>query len=217
MTAFFPDTIPVTIKNEKDHSGMRNLTVACGAIALTLATTSVALADDNTGGRYLFLLPGAAQASAAAPAATAPVRRATARAERFVSRQPALRGAPSGAIKALIAQHAAANGVPYALADAVVRIESRYQPHVSNGGALGLMQIKPQTARGEGFSGPASALYHPSTNIAYGMKYLARAYRMSGGDTCGTVMRYQSGHAARGMNAANRAYCAKARAIMARA
>lgn len=195
---------------------MKNLTIAMAAIALGLASSSFAHAYDDTGGRYAFLLEGAQSAAAPTPAAQ-PASRLTDRAQRFVSRQPALRGEAGGGIKALIAHHAAANGVPYALADAVVRIESRYQPHVSNGGALGLMQIKPQTARGEGFSGPASALYNPSTNIAYGMRYLARAYRLAGGDTCGTVMRYQSGHAARGMNAANRAYCAKARAIMAKA
>lgn len=206
---------------------MKPLMLLSCATACALSFTTLAQADDDAG-RYAFLLQGASPAASSA-AGTPPVVaprvsgprtsawRLAQGADRFVARQPALRGAPSGSIKALIAHHAAANGVPYALADAVVRIESRYQPHVSNGGALGLMQIKPQTARGEGFAGPASALYNPSTNLTYGMRYLARAYRMSGGDTCGTVMRYQSGHAARSMSGANRAYCSKARAIMARA
>lgn len=117
--------------------------------------------------------------------------------------------------RALIARHAAANGVPYALGDAVVRVESRYQPHVSNGGAVGLMQIKPATARGLGFSGTAKGLMHPETNIKYGMKYLGQAYRLAKGDTCGTVMRYQSGHYATRINRANLAYCAKVRTIVA--
>ncbi|MCP8937170.1 transglycosylase SLT domain-containing protein [Alsobacter sp. SYSU M60028] len=115
----------------------------------------------------------------------------------------------------LIARHAAENGVPFALADAVVRIESRYNPGVTNGGAVGLMQIKPQTARGLGYEGGAAGLKQPETNIRYGMKYLAQAYRMSRGDTCATVMRYQSGHYATRLSGANRAYCAKARTIMA--
>jgi soluble lytic murein transglycosylase-like protein len=119
-----------------------------------------------------------------------------------------------GAIRELIAKHAAANGVPFKLADAVVRIESTYKPHVSNGGALGLMQIKPSTARGVGFGGSAGDLYSAETNIRFGMKYLAQVYRQSGGDVCGTVMRYQSGAYSKHMNAANRAYCSKARAIM---
>lgn len=170
-------------------------------------------------------MAGLAGAAAVAPApmdASDAARPATGglgqrRLARHAAARPALPGAPTGGLKALIAHHAAANGVPYALADAVVRIESRYQTHVSNGGAVGLMQIKPQTARGVGFSGPAAALYNPSTNLTYGMKYLAQAYRMSGGDTCRTVMRYQSGHGAAAFSAANRAYCAKARAIMGKA
>ena len=115
----------------------------------------------------------------------------------------------------LIARHAQENGVPVALADAVVRIESRYNPEVTNAGAVGLMQIKTQTARGLGYEGGAAGLKHPETNIRYGMKYLGQAYRMASGDTCGTVMRYQSGHYATRLNGANRAYCSKARSIMA--
>ncbi len=124
-------------------------------------------------------------------------------------------GAGVGEIREIIAKHAAANGVPFKLADAVVRIESTYKPHVSNGGALGLMQIKPRTARDLGFVGSEDELYHAETNVHFGMKYLAQVYRQSGGDICGTVMRYQSGAYTRHMNAANRTYCSKARAIMA--
>ena len=120
-----------------------------------------------------------------------------------------------GSLHGMIAREAGANGVPVALADAVVRIESRYNPRATNGGAMGLMQIKPQTARGMGFSGSASALLQPETNLRYGMKYLGLAYRLSHGDTCQTVMRYQSGHYAEHMSGANRVYCSKAKAIMA--
>jgi soluble lytic murein transglycosylase-like protein len=120
-------------------------------------------------------------------------------------------------LKQIVAEQAAANGVPFALAHAVVMVESRYNPRVSNGGALGLMQIKPATARGVGFSGPASGLYDPATNIRFGMRYLADAYRQAGGDICGTVMRYQSGLYTRSMSGANRAYCGKARQFMAQA
>ena len=127
----------------------------------------------------------------------------------------ALRGAASGSIKALIAQHAAANGVPLALADAIVRIESRYNPCATNHGAMGLMQIKTQTARGVGFSGSSGDLLNADTNLRYGMKYLAQVYNMSGGNVCSTVMRYQTGVAATHLSAANRAYCAKAKAIIA--
>ena len=39
---------------------------------------------------------------------------------------------------------------------------------------------------------------------------------MAGGDTCRTIMKYQSGHMATRMSGANRTYCAKVRTITAR-
>lgn len=195
---------------------MRKFASMIFGVAIAAASISAARAD--TLGRFPFLMKGwetAATASRQAPAAIETAT--TARHGGIVKRGKAL-AYNSGAresVRAIIARHAAANGVPFKLADAVVRIESRYNPRVANGGAVGLMQIKPRTARGVGFRGSAHALYNPETNIAYGMRYLAIAYRMSHGDVCGAVMRYQSGTATRHMNAANRAYCSKARAIIA--
>jgi hypothetical protein len=123
---------------------------------------------------------------------------------------------PSDSLRDLVSRTAAENGVPYRLANAVVTIESSYNPHVANrSGALGLMQIKAQTARGLGFSGPAQSLLNPDVNVRYGMRYLALAYRQSGGDLCHTVMRYESGIGATHMSAENRAYCSKASSLMA--
>jgi soluble lytic murein transglycosylase-like protein len=129
---------------------------------------------------------------------------------------PAL-AAPAGSegLKALVARHAAANGVPFALADAVVRIESRYNPRASHAGNYGLMQIRHQTARGLGYTGGAGGLLDADTNARFAMKYLAQAYRLAGGDTCKTVMKYQSGHMTERMSGANRTYCAKVRTISA--
>ncbi|MCU4180766.1 lytic transglycosylase domain-containing protein [Bosea sp. BH3] len=125
--------------------------------------------------------------------------------------------APAGSegIKAIVARHAAANGVPFSLADAVVRIESRYNPRASHAGNYGLMQIRHQTARGMGYSGSAAGLLDAETNARYAMKYLAQAYRLAGGDTCRTVMKYQSGHMTTRMSGANRTYCSKVRTITA--
>lgn len=119
-------------------------------------------------------------------------------------------------LKAIVARHAAANGVPFSLADAIIRVESRYNPRAAHAGNLGLMQIRHQTARGMGYSGGAGGLLDAETNARYGMKYLAEAYRMAGGDTCRTIMKYQSGHMALRMSGANRTYCAKVRTITAR-
>lgn len=199
---------------------MRKFVHTILAVALTAAPISAVRADD-TEGRFWFQNKGMEARDLAATPAGSPAAAAEAGkgdpVRGLVKRGPALgyEASARGSVRDIIARHAAANGVPFKLADAVVRIESRYNPRVSNGGALGLMQIKPATARGVGFAGSASALYHAETNVTFGMKYLAQAYRMSGGDICGTVMRYQSGHYAHHMNAANRSYCSKARAIMA--
>ena len=115
----------------------------------------------------------------------------------------------------LVARHAMENGVPVKLAQAVVAIESRGNARAANHGALGLMQIKYGTARAAGFSGAAAGLLVAETNLHFGMKVLADAYRSARGDLCGTLMRYQSGHLATRMTRSNRAYCSRARSLMA--
>ncbi len=121
---------------------------------------------------------------------------------------------PAG-LKASIARHAAAHGVPVSLAHAVIKVESRFNPRASNAGNYGLMQIRHQTARGVGYTGSAAGLLDAETNLRYGMAYLAQAWRAAGGDTCGTIMRYQSGLGATRMSGANRAYCSKVRSYVA--
>lgn len=121
-----------------------------------------------------------------------------------------------GGLQALVRRHAEANGVPFAIADAVIKVESRYNPRASNRGNFGLMQIRLQTARGVGYGGGAAGLLDADTNARFGMKYLGQAYRLAGGDTCRTIMKYQSGHMATAMSGANRAYCSKVRTLAAR-
>lgn len=120
-------------------------------------------------------------------------------------------------LDAKIARHAEKAGVPVKLAKAVVRIESNFKPQAANAGNFGLMQIRLATARSMGYRGGVSGLMEPETNLTYGMKYLAEAYRLAGGETCGAIMRYQSGLRSIRMNGANRAYCGKAKIIMAQA
>ena len=116
---------------------------------------------------------------------------------------------------AIIARYATHHGVPVALAHAVVRVESNYRPNArGRAGEIGLMQIKPATARMMGYSGSAKGLYDPETNIRWGMKYLAEAHRLGRGDTCGTVLRYNAGHGAKRMNRISAAYCAKVKRHM---
>jgi soluble lytic murein transglycosylase-like protein len=96
---------------------------------------------------------------------------------------------------ALVATHAQANGVPPALVHRVILRESRYQPHlVGRCGCIGLMQIKLATARGLGYTGDAAGLRDPNTNLTYGVKYLAGAYRAANGDHARAMHYYASGY-----------------------
>ncbi len=116
----------------------------------------------------------------------------------------------------LISRYATAYGVPVALAHAVIRVESNYRANArGRAGEIGLMQIKPATARAMGYSGSAKGLYNPETNIKFGMKYLAGAHKLGGGSVCGTILKYNAGHGAKRMNPVSARYCAKVKRHMA--
>ena len=95
----------------------------------------------------------------------------------------------------LIAAHAAANGVPESMVDRVITRWSRYNPLlIGHCGCLGLMQIKLGTARSLGYEGNAQGLLDPETNLTYGVKYLAGAYRTAGGNADRAIAYYAAGY-----------------------
>jgi len=95
----------------------------------------------------------------------------------------------------LISSQAQANGVPEALVHRVIQRESRYRAGlVGHCGCIGLMQIKLATARGLGYTGDAAGLRDPNTNLTYGVKYLAGAYRAANGDQNRAMHYYASGY-----------------------
>jgi hypothetical protein len=98
-------------------------------------------------------------------------------------------------LERLAASYAKANDVPQALVHRVIMRESRYQPElIGHGGTIGLMQIKLATARGLGYTGDAEGLRDPDTNLTYGVKYLAGAYRVADGDHDRAVHYYAAGY-----------------------
>ncbi|WP_350334967.1 lytic transglycosylase domain-containing protein [Coralliovum pocilloporae] len=120
-------------------------------------------------------------------------------------------------LKSMVIREARKQGVPVNLALAVVQIESRFNPRaVGRAGEVGLMQIKPRTARGMGFKGSRKALFHPETNIKYGMKYLAGAYKRGGKTICGAILKYNAGHYAKRMNPTSARYCRKVKKVIGR-
>ena len=115
-------------------------------------------------------------------------------------------------LSALAEKYAQTHGLPSALVHAVISVESGWRRDARNGSSIG---STPSTARSLGYRGSTKDLYDPETNINFGVQYLALAYERAGGDLCGTVSRYQSGIDAGKMNAANRAYCARAKNLIA--
>ncbi len=103
--------------------------------------------------------------------------------------------AGSGDYDALVTKHATANYVPPALVHRVIQRESKYHPElVGHNGTIGLMQIKVETAKALGYRGDAAGLHDPDTNLAYGTKYLAGAYRAADGDQARTMRYYAAGY-----------------------
>jgi soluble lytic murein transglycosylase-like protein len=98
------------------------------------------------------------------------------------------------AIDALVMQHARVHGIPEALVHRIIRRESGYNPRAAHAGNLGLMQIRYATARGMGYTGPASGLLDANTNLTYAVAYLANAYRVAGGNSERAVALYAGGY-----------------------
>jgi len=151
------------------------------------------------------------------PEQTASISPKPAPLDRSAPRSPMADILRASALKPLVARYALQHKVPYELADAVIRIESRYNAGARNGPNLGLTQLNFRTAQSLGYTGEASGLFDAETNLRFGLKYLAQAYQLAGGDLCGAVLRYQGGHRAVTMTNASRAYCAKVKTIIAKA
>ncbi len=100
----------------------------------------------------------------------------------------------NGNIDALIASHAAANGVPESLVRRVIKRESRGNPRAVHAGNYGLMQIRLGTARAMGYRGSAAGLLDANTNMTYAVKYLAGAYHAAGGNADRAVRYYAAGY-----------------------
>jgi len=117
---------------------------------------------------------------------------------------------PKQRYEIIIERYASENGVAIELAHAVITVESNYKAYsLGKAGEVGLMQIKPATAKLMGYDGSTTGLFDPETNIKFGMKYLGKAQRLGDGTTCGTILKYNAGHAAKRMNPVSRDYCKK--------
>jgi soluble lytic murein transglycosylase-like protein len=130
-----------------------------------------------------------------APAAAAPDAQPDAVDQKAAEAEPKHMNTGHPQIDALVATHAKANSVPEALIHRVIVRESKYQKDlVGSCGCIGLMQIKLGTARGLGYSGDAQGLHDANTNLTYGVKYLAGAYRAANGNHDRAVQYFAKGY-----------------------
>jgi soluble lytic murein transglycosylase-like protein len=123
---------------------------------------------------------------------------------------------PHGRYRALVEREATQDGLAPEIAEAVMAVESGYNPDAIGGaGEIGLMQILPSTARMLGFSGTLADLAVPETNIHYGVTYLAEAWRRAAGDLCTAVMKYRAGHGETRFSVLSVNYCLAVRSKLA--
>lgn len=97
-------------------------------------------------------------------------------------------------IKAAIAGYSALYGLPESLVHRIVKRESKYNPKAYHSGHWGLMQIRYDTAQVMGYRGPAKGLLDVDANLKYGVKYLAGAYLVAGGNADKAARFYRSGY-----------------------
>jgi hypothetical protein len=126
------------------------------------------------------------------PRGNPPKSAGTGESQRAALRNPLLQGRPYHRQVKAVAEKLVLDP---ALIHAVIEAESRYNPNaVSEKGAIGLMQVMPNTARRYGVS--EQELRDPERNIATGARYLTDLLRLFRGDLKLALAGYNAGESA---------------------
>jgi soluble lytic murein transglycosylase-like protein len=155
---------------------MRN--IAVGLLLGTIASLALSTTHSFSETPLELLLKRAAKPAAAATPAAPRKSSGTRRISRTIA------GGAGGQVAAIISREAARQGLPAGFAIAIARTESGLRcKAVGRHGELGPFQIKPATARGIGYGGPASALNSCGAGITWGIRHLVIGYRKCGSTT----------------------------------
>lgn len=156
------------------------LVLICGAGLLSPAQAGIYTFTDASGVMHFTNVPSYARYAGMKQVAYMP--------ERTV-RRTALRINP-GRFHSLVEKAAREHDVDEALLRAVIAVESNYNPNaVSHRGAVGLMQLMPQTARRYG----VTDLYDPAQNIQGGARHLRDLLRKFNNDLNLALAAYNAG------------------------
>jgi soluble lytic murein transglycosylase-like protein len=97
-------------------------------------------------------------------------------------------------IPAIVTKKATEHKVPVAFAQALIQVESNYNPKVrGQKGEYGLGQILCSTAKSVGFNQQCDQLLDPEINLEYSMRLIRWSLDMSKDDICGAANLYSSG------------------------
>jgi soluble lytic murein transglycosylase-like protein len=110
------------------------------------------------------------------------------------AREPPLFPNETPALRVKINRWADHYALPRALVHRLAVRESTHRPRARNGPYLGLLQIRPQTARTMGFEGASVELLDADTNLEYALKYLRGAWIVADGDPDAAISWYARGY-----------------------
>ncbi len=108
--------------------------------------------------------------------------------------RPGRRRNRESALNERISYYARTYDVPESLIHRTIVRESGYNPAAHRGPFWGLMQIRLETARGMGYSGPARGLLDADTNLKYAVAYLSNAYVVAERNPGRALALYASGY-----------------------